>query len=374
MKRRIVINASTVKISGGLYVALDIIEAFIKQDDLEIKIICPDIPSFRKFCGRATVGFVPGRLFHYINRPILDLFWLPREINSFDPEMVLSLSNLPARTRKYQVFLHDNAFMSQLRFSGLHLTSQNILVHRLRRMIFVNRIRFIDRIVTQTELEKSKLIVQVKNIPEVVVQAPLLTMHLNSIRVDGTEDVRDTGLKRIACLSRYFDHKNLEILYRAAALCAEKQLPYQFILTIEYDQERGARRLIKTIEEENCGHHIINHGKVPRKRIVEFIRQVDAIILPSLLESYSLNYLEAWYLEKPIFISDRPFAREVCREAAGYFDPEDPASLITCIEKGFSDSKELNRRIRKGKEILQSLPSQEKAVRIFLGNFKSAAE
>jgi glycosyltransferase involved in cell wall biosynthesis len=59
----------------------------------------------------------------------------------------------------------------------------------------------------------------------------------------------------------------------------------------------------------------------------------QAHLLPTLLESFSGSYLEAMHFGTPILTSDRDFAREVCGEAALYFDPDSPSSIRDAILK-----------------------------------------
>ena len=51
------------------------------------------------------------------------------------------------------------------------------------------------------------------------------------------------------------------------------------------------------------------------------------MILPTLLESFSATYIEAMFHGKTILTSDLDFARDVCGEAAFYFDPLNPQSI-----------------------------------------------
>ncbi|MFQ5806590.1 MAG: glycosyltransferase, partial [Phycisphaerae bacterium] len=57
----------------------------------------------------------------------------------------------------------------------------------------------------------------------------------------------------------------------------------------------------------------------------------QALILPTLLESFSSTYLEAMQFRCPILTSDLDFARDICGSAAHYFAPFDPASIRDAI-------------------------------------------
>lgn len=43
-------------------------------------------------------------------------------------------------------------------------------------------------------------------------------------------------------------------------------------------------------------------------------------------------------MEKPLFVSDRPFNRDICQEHAHYFDPLSPESAVNAIAEVFAGS------------------------------------
>jgi len=67
----------------------------------------------------------------------------------------------------------------------------------------------------------------------------------------------------------------------------------------------------------------------------------DALLFPSLDESFGLPLVEAMMLGLPILVAERPYARSLCGDAAIYFDPSSAASLDGAIG-------ELRRRLSAG--------------------------
>lgn len=74
----------------------------------------------------------------------------------------------------------------------------------------------------------------------------------------------------------------------------------------------------------------------------------DALLMPSLLESFSGTYLEAMHFGLPILTSDLDFAREVCHDAALYFDPWDTASIRDAILRVKNESELAHNLCEKG--------------------------
>ncbi len=67
--------------------------------------------------------------------------------------------------------------------------------------------------------------------------------------------------------------------------------------------------------------------------MAEYYLACNALLLPTLLESFSGTYLEAMHFGRPILTSNLDFARDVCDDAALYFDPWDPVAIKDAILK-----------------------------------------
>ena len=60
--------------------------------------------------------------------------------------------------------------------------------------------------------------------------------------------------------------------------------------------------------------------------------QADAMFLPTLLETFSASYPEAMKMERPILTSDLDFAKDICGDAALYFNPLDSYDIANKIK------------------------------------------
>jgi len=79
----------------------------------------------------------------------------------------------------------------------------------------------------------------------------------------------------------------------------------------------------------------------------------DAFVFPSLYEGFGLPILEAFSCGCPALLSNSSSLSEVGADAACYFDPNDPESLIQSIETVLSDDHYREMLIRKGFERLK---------------------
>jgi glycosyltransferase involved in cell wall biosynthesis len=178
---------------------------------------------------------------------------------------------------------------------------------------------------------------------------------------------RTSGLIYLLVFTRYYPQKNLEILPEVAKLIKEKGLPYRIIFTLEPEQHPGARQLLELINASDLGDIIINLGNIPFNEVEVLYQEVDALLLPTVLESFSTTYADAMFYRKPIITSNLDFALEVCRDAAWYFEPKDPHSILAAIEDAFCNPAKLQEKIELAHQYSLAMPDWEQVTKSYMG-------
>lgn len=129
-------------------------------------------------------------------------------------------------------------------------------------------------------------------------------------------------------------HKNLAILNEVIPILKNNvRERVLFYVTIPYED-------YEILFNSEVKSSIVNVGPLKVADCPAFVDSCDALFLPTLLECFSASYPEAMLLGKPIITSDLPFAREVCDNAALYFNPLDANDIADKIAK-FVNSKQL---------------------------------
>lgn len=171
---------------------------------------------------------------------------------------------------------------------------------------------------------------------------------------------REVPVFRLLTLSAFYAHKNLRIINAVAERLEKQQITdVQFVLTLPpADFNTNFTPLAKK--------YIYNLGPVPPKKGPALYREVDAMFLPTLLECFSASYPEAMAMEKPILTSDLSFARNICADAARYFDPLDAESILKQILKLKNGKQECQELVRAGKERLSHFNSAEERAEKYL--------
>jgi glycosyltransferase involved in cell wall biosynthesis len=133
---------------------------------------------------------------------------------------------------------------------------------------------------------------------------------------------------RLICLTRYYAHKNLEVLLNTFATNADDLKDVVLFLTIPDDQAHEAGGLLRAIGRAGLGDQIINLGQIPQSEVPAYFKSCHALLFPTLMESFSTTYLEAMHCGLPIMTSDLDFARDVCTSIRGRRTPSRKRSCI----------------------------------------------
>ena len=367
-QKHIVINAATSATGGGLIVSLDIIRALCKNPNYTNTLICPDINVYRKLTVNVRIIYVSKYFLKYYSRWWLDYIWLRKTIKKCKPDIIISLGNLPARTSVNQIMFNDNAFVSERSLKGFKLSFRELIAFSIRKWLFHKRIKFVNTLIVQNELEKNKFIKNYKKLPSIMTFAPLLPSHI-TIPEGLNKDlpVRKSQQVRLGCLSYIRGYKNIMILSDVLDVAEKEKFPLQIIFAIAPVNSSLSKKLIIKLKRHiDLGNAIII-GKVKSGQIGELVKKLDGLILPSLNESYGLNYIEAVYFKKPFLVSDRPFAREIYQDSAFYFNPILPESIFNTIVEVFSNKDKLKDKL--GYYNLQFLSSEEQLYNLINKHF-----
>ncbi|TFH24056.1 MAG: glycosyltransferase [Bacteroidia bacterium] len=122
------------------------------------------------------------------------------------------------------------------------------------------------------------------------------------------------GITLLSITANY-RHKNLAVIPGVISYLKEHypSLKFRFVLTLN-------RNEFRSVDEEQA-RHILFLGRASIHQVPSLYKQSDLMFMPTLLECFSATYPESMRMSVPVLTSDMPFARDVCGDAALYFDP-----------------------------------------------------
>ena len=296
--------------------------------------------------------------------PITYKYYLPKLIKSLEIDVIFNLADIPIPTKNVkQVFLFDWPYaVYPESYVWKIMDLKSFLTRKIKLFYFKIFLSSISDWVVQTNAIKKRLkrLYGLKNI----------TLIPNAVTLEHTKKAPFYDFKLpkgtlLLCLSRYYPLKNLEIFIPLAEEIKKRGLDFKIIITIDESQHRKVKPFLSLIKERGLDSVIINIGPVEVKNAPSLYKQCDGLLMPSLIETYCNPYVESMYHKRLILTSDMDFSREVCGDAAVYFDPLNHLSILEAIEEVYSNDILREEKIRNGSMQIQRLHSWDKVVQMY---------
>jgi glycosyltransferase involved in cell wall biosynthesis len=370
---RILVNASTITVGGGVQVAVSFVEYATKIKYSGIKlafIVSPAVEALLPESLRKDYRFVfvkrsPASVYHRLKvKP--EILQIEKK---FKPDLVYSIG-FPSyvRFKSPEVGRYTNGWEIcnfEIAYSSLPL-SQRVL--RLGKSWY--RLRWAKNATyfeTQTEIAKKGIIHKLKVDPDNILVLP---NSVNPRFINETERVnRDFIVNdppRIFCLAAAYRHKNLEIIPTVAKQLLEKfNMPCLFILTLP-DNSDVWQRVSKSAKMLNVSSIIKNIGPLTLDKCVVEYKKADCLFLPTLAEIFSATYLEAMAMQVPIVTTNLDFAHEVCKDAALYYSPLSAMEAAKALHLVLTKPELREELIHKGSQRLKEFPDPATKHRILM--------
>lgn len=178
----------------------------------------------------------------------------------------------------------------------------------------------------------------------------------------------------ILCVSNVLRHKNYPVLVKAYSLLLKQGTTRQtpdLVIVGGISDQRAYKSIIRLIHDSDLQRRIHFVGSVKHSMLPSIYKVAKLFVLPSLQETFGHPLVEAMASGLPIVASNIPVIREICQEAAVYFDPNDPNDLSTKMEQVLGDFGLRDELSKKGLERAKQF-SWEKCAKETLAVFKEA--
>ena len=286
--------------------------------------------------------------------PLLYFFSVPRIIKEYDVDLVVNFGDIVIPTKIKQIYFFDWAYaVYDEPYVWTAMKTKDLIVRKTKVYLIDCFIYNANLIICQTKniAERLNKKYALKNILVIPTPVGLDFSLVNTVGFDFPQE------KKIFLYPASFaTHKNFDIIISLGKLITKKMLPMVIVITVD---ETIASTFLQQLKDERIDC-ILNVGKVNSTVIPELYKKCDAMLFPSLLESYGLPYIEAMAFEKPILTSDLDFAHAICDDVAFYFDPFDTDSILNVMKHYDDDKVQLEEKIRKGKVTVETLPDWKK--------------
>lgn len=355
---RILVLAHALRAAGGRVVGTNLIDQFRKRErEHQFLFLVPDQMEYRnlKIEDGPHEVYYYQRQFGHLGRLIFDTYTLKRIVKSFRPDAILGLGNqgLNKPDCRQAILLHHAHLVYDSRNSGrlsfIDQLQYGLLKRNLRRQSSVADLFF-----CQTQAMERRLRSAYGYAGKTVITENVIS-SFSALQPTGKTPAsltRHRDKYKMFYLTRYYAHKGLEILVETMDRYREDLDDAVAVITIAPDQHPNAARLLEAIRKRGLEDRIINAGPLRQDELADYFTACDCLVMPTRLESFSGTYLEAMHFGLPILTSDLDFAREVCGDAALYFDPWSAESIKDTIVRVRDDSELAKALVAKGRKRL----------------------
>ncbi len=344
-KKEYFINAATLRVGGGKSVAVNFLKVLGENfGDLDFVAVVPDDKLFRDLIfDNIKLHFVPSFYHNPAMRIALD-YRILKILKKTNANKVFNMGNTALPTKKYKqitLFHFPYAIYPESKV-WKQMNIKDLVISRLMVFFFKKRLKYSDYFLAQTNTAKNRLIKLYGLDSDKIFITP------NAVSVDNLqkEIIYDKNIQQATnndkykclCLSVYYPHKNIESLIEVAELIKKQNLDIKIYITLDESENLQAKKIIHLISERQIQDILINLGRIPMKNIGYLYSRIDALLLPTILESFSGTYIESMFFKKKIITSDMDFAREVCRYNSRFFDPFDPEDILDKIKESMNSN------------------------------------
>jgi glycosyltransferase involved in cell wall biosynthesis len=156
-------------------------------------------------------------------------------------------------------------------------------------------------------------------------------------------------------LAADYPQKNLLSLLTAANHLKRrlKELHFKIIFTLP--TKTFNNNFLPEIIRNNLQEYCINIGKIDVVDLSKLYSVAYASILPSFIETFSAVYPESFATKTPIITSNKPFAQEICKDAALYIDPKNPEEIAQAIKLLINDKNKYKQLANQGSTLYSEM-------------------
>ena len=331
--KKLFIQATNIHSGGGALLLADFIRSIGSDVDVYV-LLCHKMKIPFTINSNIKIKVIPSTL----HQRLFAELWLLKNVNEGDK--VICFGNLPPlfRLRGNVIVLLQNRFLVDL--PSVKLNLKNNLKLRIERLWFQKCVCNVQEYIVQTTSMLSLLRLVVGDSKPIHIFP--FSLNLEKIKRNLNYDVPRliAGFNFIYIASGE-RHKNHRKLLEAWIVLANEGFYPTLHLTIGSEWPKLSNEI--AVLKSNHGLMIINHGALSPDALLNLYERSDALVYPSLFESFGLPLVEAAGFGIPVIASELDYVRDVI-EPTYTFNPNSSLSIARALKRfmGLKESVHIN--------------------------------
>jgi glycosyltransferase involved in cell wall biosynthesis len=255
-------------------------------------------------------------------------YFISKKLN---PYLWLSLHDMTPNvlSKKRVVYCHNALPFYKIRPNDL-LDVKRLLVTLLYKYAYAINIRCNDFVVVQQEWMRNEFQKMFRlDRRNIIVSYPERKVYKKCVSIDDFSHENFT-LFFYPAFPREF--KNFEIICEAVKILEkDNSLEFSVIITLSGNENSYAKKIYK---KYSCLEKILFKGILSYNEMIDNYKKCDCLLFPSKLETWGLPISEFSFYNKPMIISDLPYAHEASYNSKSvyFFDPNDANDLANAMK------------------------------------------
>jgi glycosyltransferase involved in cell wall biosynthesis len=354
---KIFLDCSLLSIGGGIQVGLSIIQNIVNDPSIETVVVCTpqiDAQLDQTIKQKLKAYHVVPNVSFYKKRQQGD--YLCQLEAQYQPDLVFTVfgpSYWRSKAKNVQGFALGKMLYPEIRKfypSQLSRFKESIFDWVKQKFFFKN----VDNFLVETEVVKARLVDRFNISPQNIyvisnTYSPAFEQRLQERK---KHIFADQSTITLFVPASFYVHKNLLILPKVLAELKklnDKKVILKFTVPVN---SPGWQEISRVAAEYGVLEQITTVGHVPNHLICDEYLASNFVLCPSLVESSTAVFPESFIAERPLLVSDRDFARNLCEDAAVYFDPLDAIDIARKIDVVMNDQQLQNKLLSSAVRVL----------------------
>lgn len=172
--------------------------------------------------------------------------------------------------------------------------------------------------------------------------------------------------------ANFWAHKNHQMLFTAFGMYLAQHPKSDLKLVCTGTPGPRMEYLIDAVRRMGLAEKILFLGYLSTEEFAILIHCCKALIFPSLYEGFGMPVIEAMASERPVLCSNVTSLPEVAGDAALYFDPKRPQTIVQTIQRLETEKELTTKLIEQGRKQVSKFGDAEKMAREYWQVFQEA--